>query len=155
MIEIQEILQLKFHHHSYNSNISYKHTRLSKDFSKHAHIPRSTFFPRRHLPCCAALLLMLLLAPVTLALWDLVAGLRLLVGVLLLSGVALPLSFFTLPRSLGSLGSLPSGGMPLSICSMLEEPGAHIEAERVLRRRLCWWCCCSAIILRSRILDRF
>jgi hypothetical protein len=82
---------------------------------------------------------MLLLAPDTRALWDLVAGLLLLVGVLLLSGVALPLSFFAALAILDSLVSLPArGGIALSICSMLEEPGAHIDAERVFLLRL--WC---------------
>lgn len=73
---------------------------------------------------------MLLLPPETRALWDLVAGLRLLVGVLL-SGVPLPLS---LSRSPFSLSRMPDGGIPSNICSILENPGAQIEAERVFRR---------------------
>lgn len=73
---------------------------------------------------------MLLFPPETRALWDLVAGLRLLVGVLL-SGVPLPLS---LSRSPLSLSRAPDGGITSNICSMLENPGAQIEADLVFRR---------------------
>lgn len=74
---------------------------------------------------------MLLFPPETRALWDLVAGLRLLVGVLL-SGVPLPLS---LSRSPLSLSRIPEGGIDSNICSMLENPGAQIEADLVFRRK--------------------
>lgn len=74
---------------------------------------------------------MLLFPPETRALWDLVAGLRLLVGVLL-SGVPLPLS---LSRSPLSLSRIPEGGIASNICSMLENPGAQIEADLVFRRK--------------------
>lgn len=74
---------------------------------------------------------MLLFPPETRALWDLVAGLRLLVGVLL-SGVPLPLS---LSRSPLSLSRTPEGGIASNICSMLENPGAQIEADLVFRRK--------------------
>lgn len=74
---------------------------------------------------------MLLFAPETRALWDLVAGLRLLVGVLP-SGVPLPLSF---SLSTLSLSLAPEGGIASNICSMLENPGAQIEADLVFRRR--------------------
>lgn len=73
---------------------------------------------------------MLLFALETRALWDLVAGLRLLVGVLL-SGVPLPLSF---SLSILSLSLAPEGGIASNICSMLEKPGAQIEADLVFRR---------------------
>lgn len=72
---------------------------------------------------------MLLFAPETRALWDLVAGLRFLVGVLL-SGVPLPLS--RSPRSLSR--AAPEGGIASNICSMLENPGAQIDADLVFRR---------------------
>lgn len=91
---------------------------------------------------------MLLLAPVTLALWDLVAGLLLVrVGVLLLSGVALPPLSFLAPARIRF--SLPGGGIPaaLSICSMLELPGAHIDADLVFLLRLCWFCSDIIIIV--------
>lgn len=77
------------------------------------------------LPWAAARRRMLLFPPETRALWDLVAGLRLLVGVLL-SGVPLPLSL--------SLSRAPEGGIASNICSMLENPGAQIEADLVFRR---------------------
>lgn len=70
---------------------------------------------------------MLLFPPETRALWDLVAGLRLLVGVLL-SGVPLPLSRSPLSRA-------PEGGTASNICSMLENPGAQIEADLFFRRK--------------------
>lgn len=73
---------------------------------------------------------MLLFPPETRALWDLVAGLRLLVGVLP-SGVPLPLS---LSRSPLSLSRAPEGGIASNICSILENPGAQIEADLVFRR---------------------
>jgi len=82
------------------------------------------------LPWAAARRRMLLFPPETRALWDLVAGLRLLVGVLL-SGVPLPLS---LSRSPLSLSRTPEGGIASNICSMLENPGAQIEADLVFRR---------------------
>lgn len=78
------------------------------------------------LPCAAALRRMLLLPPETLALWDLVAGLRRLVGVLL-SGVP--------PLLSRSLSLTPEGGIAPNICSIEEKPGAHIEADLVFRRR--------------------
>lgn len=68
---------------------------------------------------------MLLFPPETRALWDLVAGLRLLVGVLL-SGVPLPLSL--------SRSRTPEGGIDSNICSILENPGAQIEADLVFQR---------------------
>lgn len=83
------------------------------------------------LPWAAARRRMLLFAPETRALWDLVAGLRLLVGVLP-SGVPLPLSF---SLSTLSLSLAPEGGIASNICSMLENPGAQIEADLVFRRR--------------------
>lgn len=73
---------------------------------------------------------MLLFPPETRALCDLVAGLRLLVGVLP-SGVPLPLSLSRSPRS---LSRAPEGGIASSICSMLENPGAQIDADLVFRR---------------------
>lgn len=86
---------------------------------------------RSWLPWAAARRRMLLFAPETRALWDLVAGLRLLVGVLP-SGVPLPLSF---SLSTLSLSLAPEGGIASNICSMLENPGAQIEADLVFRRR--------------------
>ena len=81
------------------------------------------------LPWAAARRRILLFALETRALWDLVAGLRLLVGVLP-SGVPLPLSF-----SLSALSLAPEGGIASNICSILENPGAQIEADLVFRRR--------------------
>lgn len=99
------------------------------------------FYIRAYIPLpWAAARRRTLLLPETRALWDLVAGRRLLVGVLL-SGVPLPLS----PLSRSPLSRMPDGGMPSNICSMLENPGAQIEAERVFRRNepsaiYCFYC---------------
>lgn len=90
------------------------------------------------LPWTAARRRVLLFALETRALWDLVAGLRLLVGVLL-SGVPLPLSF---SLSILSLSLAPEGGIASNICSMLENPGAQIDADLVFLRSEC-----SAILL--------
>lgn len=96
---------------------------------------------------------MLLFPPETRALWDLVAGLRLLVGVLL-SGVPLPLS---LSRSPLSLSRAPEGGIASNICSILENPGAQIEADLVFQRSessAILSNCHSFFFLKSRITIR-
>lgn len=96
-------------------------------------------------PCAAALRRILLFPPETLALCDLVAGRRFLVGVLLSGVPPLPLS--------RSFSFTPEGGMPPSICSMLEKPGAHMDADLVFLLRGISSPIVKLTLSRSRLSD--